>query len=474
MNLTTNNRAKTTKGGLLLKAVMMLLVVCVAIGSCKSDDIDPSSLSDECYIQSVTLGQMKRDIYYSENDSTATITFSASMFGMTISHRDSTIQNLRPLPYGTRLNAVLVNIGHSGVLEYKYQGEEETHLYSSKDSMDCSKPVTLILHSTDGKSQRNYTLILNVEKEDGSKFLWTKVEDSDYLEADTARKLIVGTDGNLLMLGCTKEGVMTRYSRGAEDEKWSSDVVQYAGTAKMDLQSLTLSPAKDKLLMSTVDGSQLLGSTDGLTWTDVEACDGMHLIGASGTRLYAIADSLLYSKAEGEDWTLESTDADKLFTPIHHIQLLSFEQQSGYTRLVMIGQSDTEEADTTAIVWSKAWRTSDDVQKNRQLEKDAKWMSYPHESINRWLLPKMQPLFTFKYMDGIVAFGGGTATQPALSKVLYSPDFGLTWKTNDELSLDSQLSGAEGALAATIDDENFIWVVTGKETWRGRLNRLSK
>lgn len=474
MNLTAKHSAKTAKGGLLVKTILVALVACMTIGSCKSDDVDPSTLSADCYISNVTLGQMKRAIYYSENDSTGYVSFSASTFEMTVNQVTNTIENMTPLPYGTRTSAVLVNVGHSGVLQYSYQGDDEVYNYSSKDSIDCSKPVNFIVHSTDGTSKRTYTMKLNVEKEDGSKFIWTKVEDSDYLEADTVRKLIVGTDGAMLMLGCTKDGVVTRYTRKSGDEKWNDDPVQYVGAGVMDLQSLTLSPSKDKLLMSTTDGEQMLESTDGLSWTIKETTDGKRLVGVSNTRLYAIADSLLYSKTEDGEWTLETTDTTKVFTPVRNVQLLTFEQKSGQTRLVLVGYSDTQQADTAAIVWSKAWRTTNDAKKNMQLEQTAKWMSYPHEKINRWTLPKMQPLFIVKYLDGMVAFGGSTATQPALSAMLYSPDYGLTWKKNAELLLDDKLKGASGALAATVDDDNFIWVVTGNETWSGRLNRLNK
>lgn len=473
MNLKTNTGAKNSKAGLLMKSVLMLLLACIAIGSCKSDGVDVSELTSDCYISDVTLGQMKREVYYGEDkDSIGYVTFSAGSFRMTIDQRDSTITNLTPLPYGTKVDKVLVNVGHSGSLVYRCEDDEEDQLYSSKDSIDFTHPVIFTVYSNDGLSKRSYTMTLNVEKEDGSKFQWTKVDESTYLNADTARMMVVGADGALVMMGCTADGMMSCYRRQKADEQWSINAVQCAGgTAAMDLQTLTLSPAKDKLLMSTKDGSQLLESQDGVEWTSMESAGGKHLIGASNTRLYAIADSLLYSKADGEEWKQETTDADKTFTPLYNVHLLTIDQKGGYSRMVLVGYNNTEEADT-AVVWSKSWRASDDAQTNRQLEVKAGWMSYPHERINRWMLPKMQPLFVFPYIGGIAAFGGKTSTLPSLSTVLYSPDFGLTWKTNAELLLDNKMSGAEGPLAATIDHDNFIWIVTRTDTWCGKLNRL--
>lgn len=489
MNLKTNINASNVKGALLLKAMLVLLVV-AAFGSCKTDEVDTSVLSSDCYISSVSLGQLKRAIYYGENnDSVGYVSFSAATLPITVDQRTGTIENYIPLPYGSVVTAVLMNISHTGSLIYRYQGDDEPYLYSSKDSIDCSRPVTFTVYSSDGLSKRNYTFKLNVEKEDGSKFKWTKVEESAYLNNDTVRRLVVGVDSAMLMLGCKADGTMTRYRRTRADEAWSMDPVQYAGingTSDLDLQTLTLSPAKDKLLMSTIDGSKLLESVDGITWTDKEDLEGKRLIGATNSRIYALADSLLYSKADGEElWKLEVTDAQKDFTPLYDVRMMVMEQ-AGYTRLVMTGYNKTGEEKTddakpeeksaetiNAVVWLKSWRTADDDNVQKEIEARSTWMSYPHESINHWMLPKMQPLFTFPYTDGIVAFGGKTASLPALSTMLYSPDFGLTWKTNGELLLHSKMSGAEGPLAAAVDYDNFIWVVTGAETWCGRLNRLN-
>lgn len=467
------------KTGLLLKAVLMLVVACIVAGSCKSDSLDDSELSSDCYISNVQLGQMKRKVVYGDNDSIGYVSFSAASFQMTINQRDSSITNITPLPYGTQLHAVLVSVGHSGALVYRLPGDDEDRVYSSKDSIDCTGPVIFTVYASDGKSKRSYTMTLNVEKEDGSKLAWTADAEASTMYADTLRKVVACADGALVMLGCTKDGVMSCYRRSNTDKAWSTHVVQYTdganGIADLDLQTLTLSPGKDKLLMSTKDGSQLLESNDGETWTNIEGAAGMHLLGASNARIYAVAEGIIYSKAEGEDWQQETTDADKTFTPMYNVSLLRFEQESGYTRLVMVGYNSAEATDTIpAIVWSKAWRTNEKAEINQKLEAEAKWMSYPHEKINRWLLPRMQPLCVFPYVDGIVALGRKTNTEEAKSGMLYSPDYGLTWKSNAELILSDAMSTAEGTVTATVDADNHIWVVIGNDTWHGRLNRLNK
>ena len=205
------------KTGLLLKAVLMLVVACIVAGSCKSDSLDDSELSSDCYISNVQLGQMKRKVVYGDNDSIGYVSFSAASFQMTINQRDSSITNITPLPYGTQLHAVLVSVGHSGALVYRLPGDDEDRVYSSKDSIDCTGPVIFTVYASDGKSKRSYTMTLNVEKEDGSKLAWTADAEASTMYADTLRKVVACADGSLVMLGCTKDGLMSCYRR--EDDR---------------------------------------------------------------------------------------------------------------------------------------------------------------------------------------------------------------------------------------------------------------
>lgn len=472
MNEKTNIESANRRFGLLSKALMLLLVACVVMVSCKNDDDEVVEINDQCYISSVKLGQMKRIVTLGENaDSTGEVTFTAGTIPMIVDQRANMVQNSIPLPQGSVLGEVSVSVEFKGVLTYSIQGGEEI-AYASDKPIDCTNPVTFIVRSTDGTSSRRYTLKLTVDKQGGTRFVWTQLETNANLLKDTVRRVVVGTDGSLVMLGCQADGMMSRYTRTRNGDIWSREDVMYAGgngTADIDLQTLTLSPAKDKLLMSTKDGSQLLESTDGISWTEKEAAGGKRLVGSTSARIYAFADGLLYSKAEGEEWKTEVTDAQKDFTPLHNVHLLEVKQDSYYTRLVLVGYA-SDSGSEPAIVWEKQWRTDDNQETNKQLEVKAKWMSYPHERTNRWLLPRMQPLFVMPYSGGIVAFGGQPGSQPALSKTFYTPDFGLTWKVNPDLTLHGSLSGAMDPLAATLDGENFIWVVTGNDTWCGRLN----
>ena len=60
----------------------------------------------------------------------------------------------------------------------------------------------------------------------------------------------------------------------------------------------------------------------------------------------------------------------------------------------------------------------------------------------------------------------------ALDAMFISQDYGITWRTSTELHMPIQLEGIEGCITSTVDKNNFIWIITNAQVWRGRLNRL--
>ena len=128
-------------------ALALMLMSLTLLTSCLSDD-DEVTVDDHCYISSFKLGTLKRTIHTKAtdgSDSTYTVSLDASSFPMDIDQRNLVIENRDSLPYGTRVNAVLVTIGYTGVLAYKQAGAVEWNAFSSKDSIDFSSPVEFVV-----------------------------------------------------------------------------------------------------------------------------------------------------------------------------------------------------------------------------------------------------------------------------------------------------------------------------------------
>lgn len=447
--------------------IVFVLLCLYMLSSCMKDD-EEVTVDDHCYISAFTLGSLKRTIHTqtaSGEDSTYTVVLDASAFPMSIDQRNLVIENRDSLPYGTRVNAVLVTIGYTGVIGYKQAGAVELTTYSSKDSIDFSSPVEFVVYSQNGTSERHYKVKLNVHRQDGTKFDWCVADTSDVLNQLYERKM-VAVNQRLVMVGKTSAGAVLMASRSTTlQDSWV--VTPTSGTEQADV--MTLQVAQDgSFLMSTTIGA-LLKSTDGVNWQIVtDACENRVLAGVSSDRIYAVFPDALQSSADGgQTWKDETLDVVQAKLPDSYLNLVSCMQADGQHRLVLMGMPLVSSNKNVAEVWSKAWSQSDQ-------EKDAVWMYYPHTADNSFLCPIFLPMFVFSYDKGLVAFGGKTldGKTDALSTMLYSPDFGLTWKKNDELTLPKELRGNENPLAAVVDGENFIWITAGTVTWRGRLNRL--
>lgn len=446
--------------------LLAALMVLVSHTSCSKEETTTST-DDHCYISSFSLGMLKRDVHVVSSagaDSTFRISFSGSYFPMIINNRKMTIENVDSMPIGTLTNAALANISFTGsAVYYRYQTAAEWFEYHATDSINFSAPIEFAVHPYDGSSPRIYTVRVNVHKQDGDAFSWLKLEDSDLLTAFVDAKL-TECDGKLYLLGTLSDGTMACAWRGTDaSSSWTLQAV--AGADKAEVA--TLCSTSTLLLMSTSQGA-LLASDDGINWSEMCApSEGRRLIGLSHNRIYATVNGKIISSSDGGvTWTTEKMDDEAAKLPTAKQNLTVCEQPNGYTRLLLVGET----ADNTnghAEVWSKAWR----VDAN---EASTTWMYYSQASDNAWLCPIMSPLFVFSYSDGILAFGGASqdGKYQALERMLLSSDYGLTWKPSNFFVLPSALKGTTSPIYATLDEEDFIWIVAGNTTYRGRLNKL--
>ena len=60
----------------------------------------------------------------------------------------------------------------------------------------------------------------------------------------------------------------------------------------------------------------------------------------------------------------------------------------------------------------------------------------------------------------------------ALDAMYISHDYGITWRPDAELHMPFELYGVDGCITSTVDKNNFIWILTNAQVWRGRLNKL--
>ena len=449
--------------------IILLLLGCMALlTACKSDN--EITVDDHCYITSVTLGTLHRSLHTTSTsgaDSIISTTYTGSGIAMTVDQRTLTIENRDSLLYGTRLDALLLNISYVGAtLAYREADDEESdwQAYSSTDSMDLRKPLHLYTLAKDGNSFRIYTIRLNVHQQEGDSLSWTHTEDCDLLAGMTERHAAVVGD-KLMVLGRTATGIKRalRSSLGSSGE-WTlgeTNLPQEADVAGIKQRGTTL-------YAQTPDGA-LYSSDDGAQWTALSpATEGLTLAALGDDLCYALIGGRLYGSTDAITWHEETLDDEADQLPTHNLRCYIETQDNGTRRLALMGYRDSA-TDTTAVVWSKAWGQG-------TAEAEATWMYIVPTADNPYRMPRLEQLSLLPYDGRGLAMGGaseeGRGSHQALDAMYFSNDHGITWKPDYEHKLPAALKGVGGPLAATVDGENYIWLIADNQVWRGRLNRL--
>ena len=437
----------------------LLLLLCVPFwASCSDDSKSSVSSNDYCYIKSVTLGMVKRQL------GTTTATFSASSYEMTVDHRSLTIENRDSLPCGSNLSRVIATITFDGsTLSYREKGSEAGWTaYNSTDSLNLTRPIELYLASNDNTSHRIYTLKVNVHRQEGDSLFWKKCEEEELLAGMEEMKVFTH-DGKLLVLG-KKDADIVLLQRSSTEAQGTWIETTAAGLpATTDVQ--TLRQQAGTCYVSTADGD-IFASADAREWqqTGTRHTAPLTLIEKTDDWFYAISEGRLLRSADAESWEDDRLDAEATLLPAYGISTLTVEQANGNHRIILVGQSD---GTGHTIVWNKMWNDSEP-------EAESQWTYFPLSPDNTSPCPQIAHLNLLTYDGKCIALGGASADgkHQALDAMYVSQDYGITWRPDTQHPLPSALKGTGGSITSTVDKDNFIWIITNKQVWRGRLNRL--
>ena len=449
---------------------LLLLTLSFLMLSCSKDD-SSITYNDYCYIKSVTLGTVKRTIEKRDRRdrtkviSTTSTSFSGSAFAMTIDQRNNIIENRDSLPYGSQLTAVLATINFDGsMVAYREKGSNaEWIAYNSTDSLNLTKPLELYTVSNDQQSSRIYTFKVNVHKQEGDSLYWDMCESEvEPLTGMSDMKAFV-LNGKLMVLGQKTSGIVLagRSSTEAQGEWEETATTGLPLTANLQ----TLRQQDNKLYISTSDG-EILSSTDAKDWQQIGTAHsaGLTLIEKTDRFFYAISEGKMLRSEDAENWEEDRLDTEANMLPNAEFRTLTLQQTNGNSRIVMVGHED---GSTNAVVWNKMWNET-------EKEEDAQWIYFPISPDNKIPCPRLQYFNLLPYDGKCIAFGGVStdASCKALDAMYISHDYGITWRPDQELHMPIQLEGIEGPITSTVDTNNFIWIITNAQVWRGRLNRL--
>ena len=459
----------------LIYIIMGFFLLAVAITACKEDD--ETVLSSNCYIKNFTLGQLKREVHYTDStgkDTFNMISFSGAYYPLHINQVEQTILLSSPLPTGTHLEAVLASVTFEGALFYRaWETPEDTTwtAFSSSDSIDFRAPLRFRVYSTDGTSFRDYYFRLDCRTTEANTYAWEQVSDSCCPSNDERRLLT--WDGKLFLLTRDAE-------TGQCNWQWSAATGQTplgktwtpaTGSQSLNAAPQTLSLFRDKLWVSSTDGRELwtLDKDNQFqlhhTFDAASGIDSLMLFAGSELSLYGIGTTddgqrAIFQSSDGQIWVPMMTDDDMSRFPAAPVAL-SYEQRNGNSRVLVAGQ--TADGSETCEVWSLLEGA------------DEPWTYFTPSADNAFRLPVLAELNILSYNNLLIALGGITAdgSYLTLNRSFVSHDNGITWKTGGDLNVPTQLKKTDKHVSATAWD-GYIWVCAGKELWRARLNNYGE
>ena len=451
----------------------LLFAVTALMASCLNSDTTEYVTYDDVAINSFSIASAEIIVHTTSStgeDSTYTSTNSSlTSYRFVIDQAKAEIYNVDSLPENINPAKILVNCTtkNNGVALLRSIEKPDSMTYvSSTDTIDFSQSRTICVYSSSGLYSREYTVRVNVHKEDGSEMKWEKITTANELGALSNMKgLQVGKA--LYVLG-VKDGQTLVYGSNDESHKtWSL------------LSSLSENAAQNVVTRNdtifVLDGNDLKASVDGVNFvTLAEDVPVSRLVAQSALALYGIAAGVIVSTEDaGKTWILDDMDFGTV-VPVSDITACTVKYPAvpNTECVVLMGNRDVtvNSADTAAVVLTKV------VEKTPGARGNA-WSGVVRTATNYNSLPRLHGLVATPYDSGIIAMGGngiGECSVKPFEGFYKTIDFGFAWTKSTEVVFPNAFESSPAAFTLFSDGDNYLWIVCGAtgDIWRGRLNRL--
>ncbi|MBQ9651723.1 MAG: hypothetical protein IJV13_05895 [Prevotella sp.] len=459
---------------ILLALLSTVLLMTSCLNNDSSEDI---TYYNDSAITGFSLGTLNRYLHTTSStgeDSIYKRTYAGSTYKFTIDQQNRKIYNLDSLLINTDPEHIICAIStkNSGIALIKSLEEEDTWLYySSSDSIDFSTPREFRIFDMTGQAYRDYTIEVNVHKEDGDVFNWAEKSQSEAFKQMSGLKAaflnqIVYVFGN-------QGGTTVGYKTAATDgENWQQLTFNINHILDADAYK-NIMVWGEKLYL--LDKGSLLASTDGETWESMGGAKVLsQLVACNEDKFVAIdGDGKLVSTTDFSVWTEEELSDDMSLFPTECIGFVNnhISSASYASELMVIGNRSASAypEDANAVVW-------------RQIDEQPvgdthPWTYLESDDTNIYSLPNLTGLTIMPYGEYLLALGGkgqGASTAAAFDHVYVSHDGGITWKKDSRFSLPESLDATATGVGMVSDNDNFVWVVLGGtgQVFRGRLNAM--
>ena len=444
-----------------MKTICGLFTAMLLLTSCMKSDNTTSTLYTDTAITSFSLGTLNGYLHTTSStgaDSIYKVSITGSDYKFSVDHANHRIFNTDSLPLYTDVKAVVcyVNTLNNGsVFIEDTEDSDILYFYSSSDSIDFSTPRKFEVYSSDGSTHEDYTVQLNVHKEDGEQFIWKIHQESTEI-AELDRIKAVTMNGDLYVFG-TKEGKTIGYTTTNGDE-WKP-------VTEIDDEQAYRNMLVYENGLYTIANGKLQQSNDGTTWTVVnDAPDVIKLVAANYAELYGLTSdgTLMKSEDRGVTWIEDLLDTDKSWLPTEDVAYVCYPANMTYYADYMLMAGFSNGVDKISSVWRKIVEYD--------LQGDEKWV-YMDRMDNRFALPQLENLVMMYYDDGILAFG---IKGNDFSPIYQSRDNGIIWKENSRYQLPVSFKNSTVDYLGAATDGKEIWLVgSNGQVWQGHLNKVA-
>lgn len=442
-------------------AFIAVTVAIISLSSCLKDS-DQSEITyyEDTAVTGFSLGTLNRYLHTTKadgkTDSIYKTTYNAKSYAFNIDQTKRLIYNVDSLPYGTDAKKMVCSVSakNSGVIALVLKDKnrkDSLAYYNSADSLDLSSPLRVRIFNMRGTSYRDYTVTVNIHKEQGTEFSWSHTTVA--VLASVGDRKMVGCGKELYLFG-VQEGKTYVYRRnGKTFEKLAAS---FGPEAYRNVVAMG-----DKLYL--LDGGKIFSSADGGTWKSLAPATPnplARLIGAGTQTLFAMtAKGIVASQDKGATWTAETLDAESSMLPDTDINLICMPTatNSDVERLILVGTRDGK---------TRVWNKVNDLGSATQQQP---WSFYPEDEYNVHTLPALANLWVVSYDGGLLATGGD------LSQFYMSNDQGVTWIPNTTYTLPASFGSSTAPAAMATDSEHYLYIMCqgDGELWSARLARTA-
>ena len=458
-----------------IRTLCTLVAAILMMASCAGSSNETTLYSD-AVITAFSLGNLNKYTTTENDDGTTKLTkttYKGSGYKFIIDQINREIYNNDSLPVGTDAEHILCYIStvNNGVALFKDLEEENTYYYySSSDSIDFSTPRTVRVMSSDSQGYTDYTIKVNIHKEDGDQFVWNKLESSTELKSMKGLKALYHYSTN------------TIYLFGDLEDKTQVFRIKDDNTLEPIATSMDFSSNAWKNVVTMFgffflyDQDVLYVSYDGTIWTPTNHQAEQpikQLIGASTFELYALSteNKIMVSKDGGETWKVDNNDNPTML-PSEDFAIINYPvyMAERCEQVIMVGNRPAEANDKYAAVWRKIVDFDD-------FKEGGSWSYMDRGSLTEFKLPQLTNYNLLYYEDELLAFGkepASTSEGKSYMNIYQSRDNGITWKVKKKVyAFPEDMVNTEAVtISSVVDIDNNIWLFcigTG-EIWKGRLN----